>query len=120
MFKIPENLPKIKNFFWYCYHSLGKIAAILYIVFGSMVIGFLIFPVIRLFSKDKNDFYVKARRYVSNVFKRFLFMLRITDIVEMNVPEMERLRSMKGKVIVANHPSLLDFVCMTALVPNAN
>ena len=43
-------------------------------------------------------------------------MLRITDIVEMRVPEMEKLSNMKGKVIVANHPSLLDFVCMTALV----
>ena len=120
MFKTPSNLPKINSYFWYCYRSLGKIAAILYIVFGSMVIGFLIFPVIRLFSKEKNDFFVKARNYVSNVFKRFLFMLRITGIVEMRVPEMEKLRNMKGKVIVANHPSLLDFVCMTALVPNAN
>ncbi|MBP5405802.1 1-acyl-sn-glycerol-3-phosphate acyltransferase [bacterium] len=120
MFKIPENLPKIDNVFLYCYRSLGKIAAILYIVLGSMVIGFLIFPVIRLFSKDRSDFRAKARRYVSNVFRRFLFMLKITGIVEMRVPEMERLRNIKGKVIVANHPSLLDFVCMTALVPNAN
>lgn len=120
MFKIPENLPKIRSIFFYCYHSLGKIAAILYIVFGSMVIGFIIFPFIRLFSKDRNDFMKKARGYVSNVFKRFLFMLKITDIVKMRVPEMEKLRNLKGKVIVANHPSLLDFVCMTALVPNAN
>lgn len=120
MFKTPSNLPKIENIFLYSYRSLGKIAAILYIIFGSMVIGFAIFPVIRLFSKDKNDFYVKARRYVSNVFRRFLFMLKITGIVNMKVPEIERLRNMKGKVIVANHPSLLDFVCMTALVPNAN
>ena len=120
MFKIPENLPKIRNKIFYCYHSLGKIAAILYIVFGSMVIGFIIFPFIRLFSKDKNDFRAKARNYVSNVFKRFMFMLRITGIARMRVPEMEKLRNLKGKVIVANHPSLLDFVCMTALVPNAN
>ena len=120
MFKIPENLPEIDNIFLYCYRSVCKILAILYFVVGSMVVGFVIFPLIRLFSKNKNDFRVKARRYMSSVFKRFLFLLKMTRAFKIRVPEPERLRDTKGKVIVANHPSLLDFVCMTALVPNAN
>lgn len=120
MFKTPSNLPEINNIFLYCYRSIVKILAILYFVCGSMVIGFAIFPVIRLFSKNKNDFRAKARRYMSNVFKRFLFTLRIVGFGKMRMSELERFKNTKGKIIVSNHPSLLDFVCLTALSPNLN
>ena len=118
--KIPSNLPEVDSVFWYCYRSTAKILSILYFVIGFMIIGFVIFPVLMLFSKERSDFVTKARRLVSNVFKQFVFALETIGGVDVRCPELERLRNMKGKVIVANHPSLLDFVFMTAFIPNAN
>lgn len=120
MFKTPSNLPKIDSLFWYCYRSTAKIVSILYFAIGSMLIGFLIFPFIRIFSKNKNDFKVKARKCVSDSFKFFLFVSNVIGGLLIKGNKLDYLRNVKGKIIVANHPSLLDFVCITALSPNSN
>lgn len=120
MFKTPSNLPKVESIIFYCYHSLRKIMAILYFMIGSMFIGFTVFPFIRLFSRGRADFSAKARRYVSGSFRRFLFMLDKTGIVHINAEEKEFFRNIRGKIIAANHPSLLDYVCLAALIPNSN
>ena len=40
--------------------------------------------------------------------------------MRLNVENRELLKGIKGKVIIANHPSLLDVVVLISLIPNAN
>ena len=46
--------------------------------------------------------------------------MRLTGVVRLKVDDKDAFRNIHGKVIVANHPSMLDFVFIMSLVPNAN
>lgn len=46
-------------------------------------------------------------------------MLRVLRIIDLEVQGAERLRDERGKLVVANHPSLLDVVLLMALMPHA-
>ena len=111
--------PKIKNIFLYLYRCFIKLIATLYFVLGAVFIALFVFPFIRLFTMHKQDFGIIARAYVSHTFRIFLRSLGFLQIVELKVEDRQACRNVRGKVIVANHPSLLDFVCLMSLFPNS-
>lgn len=115
-----KELPKIKNFFSYFFFCLMKILAIVYFGLGAVVLAIFVFPFIRIFSfKKKEDFGVLARAYVSHTFRVFLGSLNLTHTSIRKVEDKDAFRNIHSKIIVANHPSLLDFVYIMSLVPNS-
>jgi len=113
-----EGLPKIKNPFTYCFFSLQKIISIIFFAGGAVFLAIFVFPFIRLFS-FKKDFGVVARAYVSHTFRTFLGALQILGGSRLIVEDKKFFRNIHSKVIIANHPSLLDFVYIMSLVPNS-
>ncbi len=114
-----QGMPKIKNPILYCYRSFMKIFFILFFGLGAVVLAILVFPFIRLFASRKKDFGIIARAYVSHTFRWFLKLLEIFCLTR-NINEgKEVYRNIHSKIIVANHPSLLDFVYIMSLVPNS-
>ena len=111
--------PKIKNIFIYIYCCISKILAILWFGIGAVVLAILVFPFIRLFTLHKKDFGIIARAYVSHTFRIFLRNLQICRTSLLKVEDRQAFRNIHSKVIVANHPSLLDFVYIMSLVPNS-
>ena len=111
--------PKIKNIFIYIYCCISKILAILWFGIGAVVLAILVFPFIRLFTLHKKDFGIIARAYVSHTFRIFLRNLHICRTSLLKVEDRQAFRNIHSKVIVANHPSLLDFVYIMSLVPNS-
>ena len=85
-----SKMPKIKNIFVYSYCCISKICAIIFFGLGAIVLAILVFPFIRLFTLHKKDFGIK-----------------------------QAFRNIHSKIIIANHPSLLDFVYIMSLVPNS-
>ena len=83
------------------------------------MLAVVVFPFLRLFSIGK-DFGTVARAYVSRTFRDFLFQLSLLGGSKVVVEDREYFKNLHGKVIVANHPSLLDFVYIMSLVPNSN
>lgn len=114
-----EGLPKIKNVFTYSFNVLLKIVFLIYFGVGAIVLAVVVFPFLRLFSIGK-DFGTVARAYVSRTFRDFLFQLSLLGGSKVIVEDREYFKNLHGKVIVANHPSLLDFVYIMSLVPNSN
>jgi 1-acyl-sn-glycerol-3-phosphate acyltransferase len=47
-------------------------------------------------------------------------MMRCIGIVEFEAPEKDFFGNLQSKIIVANHPSLLDIVMIISLIPNAD
>ena len=115
-----KDLPKIKNYFTYFIFCLMKIISIIYFGVGAVVLALFVFPFIRVFSfKKKEDFGVLARAYVSHTFRVFLGSLNLTHTSIRKVEDKQAFRNIHSKIIVANHPSLLDFVYIMSLVPNS-
>ena len=114
-----EGLPIIKNIFTYSFNVLLKIIFLIYFGVGAMILAIVVFPFLRLYA-IKKDFGVVARAYVSRTFRDFLKQLSILGGSKVIVQDREYFKNIHGKVIVANHPSLLDFVYIMSLVPNSN
>ena len=111
--------PKIKNIFLYVYRCVSKIIAIICFGLGAILLAIFVFPFIRLFTLHKKDFGIIARAYVSHTFRVFLGNLNICKTSLLKVDDKQAYRNIHSKIIVANHPSLLDFVYIMSLVPNS-
>ncbi len=114
-----SKLPKVKNIFTYTYFCISKIIAIICFGLGAIVLALFVFPFIRLFTIHKKDFGIIARAYVSHTFRVFLRNLHICKTSIQKVENKQDFRNIHSKVIIANHPSLLDFVYIMSLVPNS-
>lgn len=115
-----RDLPKVRNYPLYTYQCFMKIFAIVFFGIGAMFLAIVVFPFIRLFSKRKgDDFGIDARLYVSHTFRNFLGWLSISQVCKRKVDDLEAYKNIHSKIIIANHPSLLDFVYIMSLVPNS-
>lgn len=61
----------------------------------------------------------RSRDIVRYMFRFYLGMLRFLGLARLEIDRAEALRTLRGKIVVANHPSLLDVVILMAHVPNA-
>jgi 1-acyl-sn-glycerol-3-phosphate acyltransferase len=114
-----SKLPKIKNIFFYIYGCISKIMAIIWFGLGAVFLAIFVFPFIRLFTLGHKDFGIIARAYVSHTFRIFLGNLDICKVSILKVEDKDEFRNIHSKIIIANHPSLLDFVYIMSLVPNS-
>lgn len=114
------DLPPVKNWIAFHYRAFMKLFFIGFIGIGSMILAVLVFPWIKVFVHPKKKFQAAARTFVSRTFAFSLFLMRITGVVKVYAPEKEKLLGLRSKVIAANHCSILDFVVLMSLIPNAN
>lgn len=114
-----KDLPKINNYFFNAYGCFMKIFAILIFGLGAVILAIFVFPFIHLFAGKGLDFGVYARQYVSHTFRVFLKWLHISKVSIRTVDDLEKYSNLHSKIIIANHPSLLDFVYIMSLVPNS-
>lgn len=119
------NHKELKAVKWYkmpvwMYRCFIKLFCYAFFGIGSVVLALLVFPWIRVFEHDKEKFQVKAREFVSASFRMFVNVMRLTCSAKIKVDDRKKYRNIHGKIIIANHPSMLDFVYIMSLVPNAN
>jgi 1-acyl-sn-glycerol-3-phosphate acyltransferase len=61
----------------------------------------------------------RAQRIVQRSFRVYIAMLRRLGVITIEVTGAERLEACRGRLVVSNHPTLLDVVLIMALVPHA-
>jgi 1-acyl-sn-glycerol-3-phosphate acyltransferase len=113
-------MPPVKNWPLYVYRIFMKWMSFFVFGLGSVILVFPIMPVFLLFYRSVENSQVKIRRLVSAFFRLFISMMKRMGIVEFEAPEREFFNNQKSKIIVANHPSLLDIVMIISLIPNAD
>ena len=117
---LPSNLPPVKNKFLYAYRIFGKWLSFFVFGLGSVVIGILLFPPMRLFLHPKMRFQKYGRRFLSGIFRFFILIMKIIGVVNLLPDDRKKYKNLSSKIIVANHPSLLDVVMLISLIPNAD
>jgi 1-acyl-sn-glycerol-3-phosphate acyltransferase len=104
----------------YGYRVLGKWLSFLVFGFGALNIITFFFPLMRLVLHPRSRFQKYARRLVSLIFRIFVGFMQLLGVAKLETDERSRYRELSGKIVVANHPSLLDVVMLISLIPNAD
>lgn len=97
--------------------------AITFFVFGlgSLFIAFIVFPLINLVVRDEQTRIRRARKINHLVFRMLLKMMSFFGMFDFDFEDVQRkLKNFRGKIIAANHPSLIDVVILIAILPNVD
>ena len=86
---------------------------------GAILVSITIFPVLRLISRGANDARRNIQRGMQKTFKFYVELMRVLGILTYEVHGLERLRK-PGRLIVANHPTLIDVVFLVSLIPEVD
>ncbi|TLF51793.1 1-acyl-sn-glycerol-3-phosphate acyltransferase [Halomonas urmiana] len=86
---------------------------------GGLVIGLAIAPLLRLSVRDNEERQRLARRFIRGVFRAFIGLMKGLGVLDYRLEGGERL-DCPGRLILANHPSLIDVVFLLAHTPNAD
>ena len=116
----PPDLPPVSNKALYAYRVFIKWFSFFIFGFCSIIFGSLTLPFMRLIFHPKKRFQKYGRRFISGALRFFIFIMHSLGIVNLEVDNREKYRNLSSKIVVANHPSLLDVVMLLALMPNAD
>ena len=116
----PPDLPPVKNKPLYAYRVFAKWLSFFFFGLCSVFGSIFILPPMRLFLHPKARFQKHGRIFVSGYFRLFISFMHFLGIVDFEPDDRGKYRCLSSKIIVANHPSLLDVVMVISLVPNAD
>jgi 1-acyl-sn-glycerol-3-phosphate acyltransferase len=83
---------------------------------GGCLLAATVLPLLALVPGHRRE---RAQLVVRGTFRFYLAMLRCLSLLKLDIEGREKLAGCRGRLIVANHPSLLDVVMLMALVPDA-
>ena len=87
---------------------------------GSIFLSMTIFPLMALSIRDKQKCYQLTQKIIQKSFQLFLDTLSLFNVLSYCFKDMENLRKDHGTIIVANHPSLLDFIFIASCMPRCD
>jgi len=117
---LPPELPPVSNRPLYIYRVLVKWFSFFFFGMISLILVLIVFPFMCLFFHPQEWFKKYGRRFVSSSMKFFVSLMHFLGIVDLEVDNRENYRHLSSKILVANHPSLLDIVMLLSLIPNAD
>lgn len=82
---------------------------------GSLALGAVVFPLLHLLVWNRERRVRIARAVIRGTFRFFIGMMRGTGVLTFEVRGAERLRG-GGRLILANHPTLIDVVLLMSLI----
>ena len=85
---------------------------------GGIVFGFFLTPWLKMAGGTPEEKKSLARRVVKRWFGLFVSVITSLGLVRIEVKNPEAFQK-KGAILAANHPSLIDIVCLLSIVPEA-
>lgn len=86
---------------------------------GGFILATTVIPAMTLFVPEGQARCRRAQAIIRGALRLYIAMLRVVGVLKLEVTGAEKLRNCKGKLIVANHPTLIDIVLVMALLPDA-
>jgi len=103
----------------YLWRLAGTGIAFVLLFGGGALLALTTFPIVHLTTPSGNRRRERNQFLIHLLFRGYVFMLRFLRLIDLQVLGAERLKDGAGRLIVANHPSLLDVVLLMALVRRA-
>jgi len=92
----------------------GKLAALAFIFIGGGVLAVMVLPSLIFIPGNQRE---RTQLLVHRSFRIYLKALQFFRLIRLEIVHAEKLSGGDGKMVVANHPSLLDVVILMALIP---
>lgn len=91
-----------------------------FIIFGlgGILVPLVIVPLLYLSSRNRMKREHRGQKIIHYSFRSFIWTMEKMGVLTYEVSGLEKLHD--AKLVLANHPSLLDIVFLIACVPNAN
>nr|WP_298689256.1 lysophospholipid acyltransferase family protein [uncultured Dongia sp.] len=86
---------------------------------GGLVLALTVFPTIAVFVRREERRVRATQAVIHHTFRFYIAMLELLGIIKLEVHGVSVLLDGKGRMIIANHPTLLDVVVLMSLVPRA-
>jgi 1-acyl-sn-glycerol-3-phosphate acyltransferase len=86
---------------------------------GALVISLTMFPLLRLSTWNADTARRRIQRGMQATFWVYMEIMRVLGILTYRVEGAERLRE-RGRLVVANHPTLIDVVLLVSLMPEVD
>ncbi len=102
------------------WHVAAKIFAFASFGLGSLSLALFGVPALRLFVHPRERFRRVVRAVIRGSFAAFVVLMKGLRLISVRADGRARLARASRFIICANHPSLIDVVILTALVPRAD
>jgi 1-acyl-sn-glycerol-3-phosphate acyltransferase len=86
---------------------------------GSVLLALVAYPAISFFTPTVSRRHERHHALLRFAFRAFIGMLTSLRVIAVKIDDPGALRGSKGVVVVANHPTLIDIVLLSALIPRA-
>lgn len=100
----------------YIWRLFGTGIGFAFIFFGGGVLAVTVLAALSWLPGHRRE---RARLVIHRMFRVYVAALRLLGLIKLQTAGLEKLRNAGGRLIVANHPSLLDVVLLMAAIPNA-
>ncbi|MBU2979654.1 lysophospholipid acyltransferase family protein [Alteromonas sp. C1M14] len=87
---------------------------------GGLVLSFTLFPLLSIIYRQPHKKQQAAKKWVSRTFRFFVNLMQWVGVGHFQVPDAHLLAQQQGKLVMANHPSLIDVVVLIAYLPSAD
>ena len=101
----------------YCLRVFVKLFFLAFFAAGTLIMSFIVFPITRLFIRDRLRFQKTCRRMLGATLRFFVRLITVFQIIKIRVsdPDRETLRNLHGAIVVSNHPSFFDSALLISL-----
>lgn len=84
---------------------------------GGLLLSLTWFPLLNIVVQDKSRRISIARSTISASFRLFFKFVHLIGVMNYQVEGVKELNKLKGRIIVANHPTILDYVFIASQMP---
>lgn len=84
---------------------------------GGLGLSMTYFPYLRLTVNDPIKRRLMARAMIARSFNFFADAIRWLDVAAIDRVSLAKMRTLRGSIIIANHPTILDYVLIASMLP---
>lgn len=103
-------------FFFRFIRTINTFIAYLFFIIGSLIQGIVVYSLILLTTNSGTKRQRALRKSVKYSFKFFIWLCKILHVYNVNFKELKNLNDDKRMVVIANHPSLIDYVIIMSVM----
>ncbi|PHM69831.1 lysophospholipid acyltransferase family protein [Xenorhabdus kozodoii] len=87
---------------------------------GGVLLSLIWFNLLQIFQRNEGKRCHLARHSISFSFRLFLLLTRKLGVLDYQFNGLDKIQADRGCLIVANHPTLLDYVILASKLPNVD
>ncbi|MCU6681019.1 1-acyl-sn-glycerol-3-phosphate acyltransferase [Leclercia sp. H6W5] len=87
---------------------------------GGLLLSLVWFNLLNLVQRDRVRRRRLARRSIAASFRAFLTVARALGVLDYRIDNLDLLRQDRGCLVVANHPTLIDYVLIASVMPETD